>query len=111
MSATTIRWAREPALLAFRRLAPGPGTADTLGWVLLDGGDQGASAAVFLEQAAAGLPKLAGGAQYHLGVALQATGAPARARTALEQAVAAPRKTISPAKDDAQRRLQELPRG
>jgi len=98
--------ARELALQAFR-LAPGPATADTLGWALLSLGEN-ALALPFLEQASAGLPKEPR-VQYHLAVGLQETGALDRARTLLQQAVAS--KDDFTGKEDAQRRLQELPRG
>jgi len=98
--------ARELALQAFR-LDPGPGTADTLGWVLLGNGEN-TLALRFLEQAAAGLPNQPE-VQYHLAVALQEAGSLARARSLFQQAVAS--KDDFTGKEDAQRRLQELPRG
>jgi putative PEP-CTERM system TPR-repeat lipoprotein len=98
--------ARDLALQAYR-LTPGPATADTLGWALVSLGEN-PLAIPFLEQAAAGLPQDPE-VQYHLAVGLQETGALARARTLLEQAVAS--KDNFTGREDAQRRLQELPRG
>ena len=100
------RRARELALHAYRA-APGPQSSDTLGWVLLGGGDP-AAALSLLERAAADLPRDIE-VQYHLAAALQASGAVDRARTLLRQVVGS--KEPFSDREDAARRLKDLSRG
>ena len=95
--------ATELALNAYR-VAPGPRTSDTLGWVLVGGGDQTA-ALPYLERAAAGQPQDPE-VQYHLAVALEANGAAERARTLLERIVGSTAPFSD--RDDAARRLKTL---
>jgi len=98
--------AQELAHQAYR-LAPSPQTADTLGWAMMSSGDA-KGALAYLRSAGAALPQDAS-IQYHLAVALKATGQPDQARVVLEQAL----KTPAPfdGKDDARRLLEELHRG
>lgn len=98
--------ARDLALHAYS-IAPGPQTSDTLGWVLLGGGEK-AIALPLLEQAAAGLPQDLE-VQYHFAAALQASGSVDRARTLLEHIVAS--KQPFGDREDAARRLKDLSRG
>jgi putative PEP-CTERM system TPR-repeat lipoprotein len=95
--------ARELALQAFRT-APSPQSADTLGWILLRGGET-ETGLPFLERAASALPTDLQ-VQYHLAAALQASGAKDRARTLLERVVGA--NSPFRGRDDAERRLKEL---
>lgn len=89
------------------RLAPSPQTADTLGWALMSDGDA-KGALSYLKRAGAALPEDAS-IQYHLAVALKATGERDQARALLEQALKAPAPFDG--KDDARRLLEELQRG
>jgi putative PEP-CTERM system TPR-repeat lipoprotein len=89
------------------RLAPSPQTADTLGWALMSGGDT-KGALSYLKRAGAALPQDAS-IQYHLAVALKASGDKDQARVLLEQALKG--TTSFDGKDDAQRLLDELQRG
>jgi putative PEP-CTERM system TPR-repeat lipoprotein len=98
--------AREVAITAYR-VAPNPVTADTLGWVLLGGGDR-AIALPLLERAASDLPQDLE-VQYHFAAALQASGSVDRARTLLEKIVGS--KTPFTDREDAAHRLEDLSRG
>ena len=89
------------------RLAPSPQTADTLGWALISGGDA-KGALTYLKRAGAALPQDAA-IQYHLAVALKASGDKDQARVLLEQALKG--TAAFDGKDDAQRLLEELQRG
>ena len=95
--------ARDLALRALRA-APGDQTADTVGWVLLEGGDA-KTGLLYLRQAAAGLPSDMT-VQYHFAAALQANGDKKDARTLLERVLAT--GADFDGKDDAERLLNQL---
>jgi cellulose synthase operon protein C len=95
--------ANELARKAFR-LLPGGATADTLGWTLLGAGDA-AAGLPFLQDAAGEMPRDMS-VQYHLAVALDATGDTAHARALLERVVNS--NATFDGKDDAKRRLGEI---
>jgi putative PEP-CTERM system TPR-repeat lipoprotein len=95
--------AREFAIRALRA-APNDQTADTLGWVLLEGGDA-QTALPYLRQAAAGMPAN-GAVKYHLAAALEATGDKKQAIALLEEALQKDKDFDG--KDDARRLLDRL---
>jgi cellulose synthase operon protein C len=89
------------------RLAPRPEIADTLGWSLVSTGKAG-EALPYLRAAGAALPQN-GSIQYHLAVALDATGSKGEARTLLEKVMKSDGSFDD--KADAQRLLDALRRG
>jgi Flp pilus assembly protein TadD len=87
-------------------VAPGPETADTLGWILAQQGDTG-GALPLLKQAAAGAgPNLHAAAAYHYAVALAAAGQRDEARSEVQSALAS--KASFRERDDAERFLSTL---
>ena len=99
---------RGPALAATAyRLAPRPEIADTLGWSLVSSG-KASEALPYLREAGAALPQNAS-VQYHLAVALDATGSKDEARTLLEKVMKSEGSFDD--KADAQRLLDTLQRG
>jgi cellulose synthase operon protein C len=96
---------RAPELAAAAyRIAPRPEIADTLGWSLISRGKV-AEALPYLRDAGAALPKNAS-VQYHLAVALEATGSKDEARSVLEKLMKTP--VAFDEKGDAQRLLDTL---
>jgi thioredoxin-like negative regulator of GroEL len=79
-------------------------TADTLGWTILSGGDA-RTALPLLESAGKQLPQDMA-VQFHLALALEATGERREARTLLERVVAS--NTAFDERDDARRHLDQL---
>lgn len=101
----------DEAFRAAKRLrgAELPQFKDTYGWILHLRGDSEAALPV-LEEAAEGLPEHPV-VQYHLGVVLAELGESARARAALERAIAAAGETPLPQADKARALLDSLPAG
>ncbi len=89
------------------RIAPSPQTADTLGWALVSDGDA-KTGLPYLQRAGTALPQDPA-IQYHLAVALKATGENSQARDLLLQVLKA--NTAFDGKDDAERLLNELQHG
>jgi putative PEP-CTERM system TPR-repeat lipoprotein len=99
--------AREVAEKAYN-LAPGvPAVADTLGWIVLNGGDT-AAALPYLKSAAAALSNDMD-VQYHLAVALQRGGQTEEARKVLERITASTQTFEN--KRDAEKLLIQLQHG
>ncbi len=90
------------------RLAPTPQTADTLGWILVGGGDPKGGLRLPQASEPRALPNDSL-IQYHFAVALKATGDKDGAKTALEQALK--ENAAFDGKDDAQKLLEELNHG
>jgi Flp pilus assembly protein TadD len=88
-------------------LAPSPQVADTMGWVLMKSGKVG-EGLLYLRRASAALPQNAT-VQYHLAVALDATGSKGEARTLLEKVIKA--DGAFDEKADAQKLLDSLQHG
>ena len=99
--------AREVAEKAYN-LAPGmPAIADTLGWILLSGGDTTAALPYLKNAAAASSNDF--DVQYHLAVALQRGGQPEEARKVLERITASAQEFEN--KKDAEKLLNQLQHG
>ena len=95
--------ARPTALAAYTQ-QPTPDTADTLGWIMVTGGD--AAGGLTLLQQADSLRPNNPVVRYHLAVALNATGHPADAATVLDPLVNG--AASFPEKADAKRLLDQL---